>query len=488
MNKDKQHGVRCEKSAESVERRGLAKGNTRRQATAGTQSPGLVKIGLKGVREAARRDKRLQLTALLHHIDVELLHKSYLSLKREAAAGIDGLTWKDYQRNTIERLEQLCEKLHQGNYRALPSKRTYISKQDGSRRGLGISALEDKIVHHATSEVLNAIYEEDFLGFSYGFRKGRDQHQALDALYVGLTQKSINWVVDLDVKGFFDHLDHEWVLEFVKHRIADKRILKLIRHWLTVGAMEDGRWEPADKGSPQGAVISSLLANIYLHYSFDLWVQRRRCKRVRGDMIVVRYADDIIAGFEHEEEAKDFMQEVQARLSSFGLSLHPDKTRLLEYGMGAVDRAQQEGRGKPESFDFLGFTHIASKSRKGRYVIRRQTISKRKRNKLQELKEELRERMHDPVSKTGQWLRQVLQGYYRYFAVPYNIGSLAKFHYELSRVWLHTLRRRSQKAAKLKWETFRTKIRDYWLPRPRVLHPWPNVRFAANTQSRSRMR
>jgi group II intron reverse transcriptase/maturase len=477
MNKGNQLSGDGQKPAEFGEQRSLAEGNTRRAPTAETQGLGKVSRGLLGVREAARRDKRLQFTALLHHIDVSLLWESYEQLKRGAAPGVDGVRWEDYQEGLLERLTDLHDRIHKGSYRALPSKRARIAKEDGSERKLGIAALEDKIVQQAVATVLTAIYEEDFVGFSYGFRPGRDQHQALDALWVGLTERPINWVVDLDIQSFFDRIRHNWMVRFLEHRIADKRIIRLIRKWLRAGVMEEGQWQATEEGSPQGSVISPLLANIYLHYAFDLWVQQRRRREVRGAMIVLRYADDIVAGFQHEEEAEAFLAEVADRLSQFGLNLHPGKSRLIEFGRHAASRRKAAGLGKPETFDFLGFTHIAAKTRNGRFVIRRRTIGKRQRRKLQEIKRELRRRFQDPVPETGRWLRQVLQGYYRYFAVPYNLDALNQFRYEVGRAWLRALRRRSQKARRnLTWEKFKL-ILGKWLPMPRTAHPWPNVRF-----------
>ena len=477
MNKGNQLSGDGQKPAESVEQRSLAEGNTRRTPTAETQGLGKVSRGLEGVREAARRDKQLQFTALLHHIDVALLWASYEQLKGTAAPGVDGVRWTDYQEGLLERLTDLHDRLHKGSYRALPSKRACIAKEDGSERKLGIAALEDKIVQQAVATVLNAIYEEDFVGFSYGFRPGRDQHQALDALYVGLTERPVNWVADLDIQGYFDHIQHDWMVRFLEHRIADKRLIRLIRKWLRAGVMEGVQWQATDEGSPQGAVISPLIANIYLHYVFDLWSHQRRCREMQGAMIAVRYADDIVAGFQHKEEAEAFLADVTGRLSQFGLTLHPVKSRLLEFGRHAAPRRKAAGLGKPETFTFLGFTHIASKTRNGRFVIRRKTIGKRLRRKLREIKRELRRRFQDPVPETGRWLRQVLQGYYRYFAVPYNMDTLSLFHYEIGRAWLRALRRRSQKARRnLSWDAFKPILKQ-WLPLPRVLHPWPNVRF-----------
>jgi len=488
MNKGNQRPEGRQNPAESAEQRSLTKGNTSRTSTAGTQRPDKVSNGLERVREVARRDRRVQFSALLHHIDVPLLWESYERLKRRAAPGVDGVRWADYQEGLLARLTSLHERIHGGSYKALPSKRARIAKEDGSERKLGIAALEDKIVQQAVARVLEAIYEEEFVGFSYGFRPGRDQHRALDALSVGLTRRSVNWVVDLDIRGYFDHIQHDWLIRFLEHRVADKRVIRLIRKWLRAGVMEGDQWQQTDEGSPQGAVISPLLSNIYLHYVFDLWMQQRRRKRMRGHSVVVRYADDIVAGFQHKEEAEGFMADLSERLERFGLSMHPEKTRLLEFGRVAASRRKRAGLAKPETFDFLGFTHIASRNSLGRFMIRRITIAKRQRRKLHEIKRELRRRFNRPVPETGRWLRQVLQGYYRYFAVPNNLNSLNQFRYELCRLWFKALRRRSQKAAKsMTWEKF-TRIEREWLPTPRVIHPWPSIRFAAITQGRSRVR
>lgn len=477
MNKGDPLGRPGQTPAESAEQRGLAKGNAQRPPTDGTQCPGKVSRGLLGVREAARRDKKLRFTALLHHIDPALLRASFETLKREATPGVDGVRWEAYREGLEKRLEDLHERIHTGRYRALPSKRARIPKDDGSERLLGIAALEDKVVQRAVGTVLNHIYEEDFLGFSYGFRPGRDPHRALDALSVGLTERPIHWVLDLDVEKFFDHLQHPWLIRFLEHRIADKRVLRLIGKWLRAGVMDEGRWYCPEEGSPQGSAVSPLLANIYLHYVFDLWSKHRRRTQLRGAMIVVRYGDDMVVGFEHREEAEAFLRDVRTRFNDFGLQLHSEKTRLIEFGRFAAARRKAAGESKPETFNFLGFTHICSQTRNGGFTIRRKTIAKRRRAKLQAIKTELRRRLHASVPETGRWLRSVLQGYYHYFAVPYNLDALNQLRYEVSRAWLRMLRRRSQKArTHLTWAKF-TRIQAQWLPTPRLYHPWPNVRF-----------
>jgi len=465
-------------SAEGVEGSCLTKGNIEETRMLRTQGRERVSQGLQGVREAARGDKKQKFTALLHHVTVGLLRDSYTSLKRHAAPGVDGVTWQQYGEGLEERLADLHDRIHRGAYRAQPSRRTYIPKADGRQRPLGIAALEDKIVQQAVVTVLNEIYEEDFLGFSYGFRPGRSQHDALDALTVGLRRKKVNWVLDLDVRGFFDNVSHEWLVKFVEHRIADRRILRLIQKWLKAGVSEQGEWKETKLGTPQGAVASPLLANVYLHYVFDLWVNQWRRKWAQGDMIVVRYADDAVLGFEHRKDAEAFLEQLRERMRKFGLELHSEKTRLIEFGRFAEDNRKRRGEDKPETFDFLGFTHICGKTQKGGwFTVRRQTVKKRLRSKLQAVRQELRKRWHERVAETGDWLRSVVQGYFNYHAVPGNFVALQTFRREIARAWLKALRRRSQRH-RLPWERFRSVI-DRYLPLPRILHPEPGVRFDA---------
>ena len=454
------------------------KGNIDEANTIRAQNREIVSRGLVGVREAARGEKKQKFTALLHHVTIDLLRDSYASLKKKAAPGVDGVTWPQYGEGLEERLQDLHDRIHRGAYRAQPSRRTYIPKADGRQRPLGIAALEDKVVQQAVVTVLNAIYEEDFLGFSYGFRPGRSQHNALDALGVGLRRKRVSWVLDLDVRGFFDNVSHEWLLKFVEHRIADRRILRLIQKWLKAGVSEEGEWKETKMGTPQGAVASPLLANIYLHYVFDLWVNQWRKKLAHGDMIVVRYADDAVLGFEHRKDAEVFLEQLRERMRKFGLELHPEKTRLIEFGRYAESNRKRRGESKPETFDFLGFTHICGKTKKGNwFTVRRQTIKKRLRSKLQEVRQELRKRWHERVAVTGEWLRSVVQGYFNYHAVPGNFRVLRTFRREVARAWLQALRRRSQRH-RLPWERF-AQIVDRFLPLPRILHPEPGVRFDA---------
>jgi len=462
--------------AESVERRAGAEENASQDGTHRTPGRASVSPGLERVRQAARGLKKEKFTALLHHVDVDLLRHAYLALKREAAPGVDGVTWRDYGEDLERKLADLHDRIHRGAYRAQPSRRQYIAKPDGRQRPLGIATLEDKIVQRAIVEVLNAIYEEDFLGFSYEFRPGRRQHDALDALAVGIEHSKVNWILDADIAGFFDTVDHAWLIRFVEHRVGDQRVIRLIRKWLKVGVMEDGEVAPGEIGTPQGAVISPLLANIYLHYVFDLWAHQWRSRHAHGNVIIVRYADDIVVGFEHETDAKRFLAELRQRMAEFGLSLHPDKTRLLEFGRHAAAGRERRGLGKPETFKFLGFTHICGRSRKGRFQLRRKSRRDRVRAKLRELKAELKRRWHEPIPSQGQWLRQVVTGWYNYHAVPINSAALSAFRFHVEGLWLAMLRRRSQKD-RTTWEQMRG-IANRWLPRPHILHPWPNVRFA----------
>lgn len=464
--------------AERVEGRRSTKGNTAEMTTNRTQSRAHVSIALQRVREVARRDGRARFTALMHHITVELLWSSFFALKRDAAPGLDQVTWHAYQEGLKDRLSELHRQIHTGTYRAQPSKRTYIPKSDGRLRPLGIASLEDKIVQHAVVTVLNQIYEVDFLGFSYGFRPGRSQHDALDALHVGLMGKKVNWVLDADIQGFFDAIDLEWLDKFLQHRIADQRMLRLIRKWLLAGVSEDGKWSKATRGTPQGAVASPLLANVYLHYAFDLWVHQWRGRHAMGDMIVVRFADDFVVGFQHRHAAERFRRELGDRLEKFGLALHPDKTRLIEFGRFATENRRRRCQRKPESFDFLGFTHFCgTKFWSKSFIVRRKTIAKRLRAKLQEIKQTLMRRRHEPIPGIGSWLRSVVRGYYNYHAVPGNIAATEVFRREVLRAWLHALRRRSQRH-RMPWHRF-SKIASRWLPTPRILHPYPNDRFYA---------
>src|SRR5215217_6586083 len=463
-------------AAEPVERRAGAEGNADQPSTRRAQDRVSLSQALGRVRRAARQRKKERFTALLHHLSLDLLRVAFFALKRDAASGVDGLTWRAYEAELEPKLADLHARVHRGAYRALPSRRRYIPKPDGRRRPLAIAAIEDKIVQKATVAVLNAIYEEDFLGFSYGFRPKRGQHDALDALAVGITGTKVNWILDADIRSFFEAVSQEWLVRFLTHRIGDPRIIRLIQKWLRAGVLEDGVVTISDTGTGQGSVISPLLANVYLHYVFDLWAERWRRREAKGDMILVRYADDIVVGFEHEADAQRFWEAMRERLQEFALSLHPDKTRLIEFGRRAAANRARRGLGKPETFAFLGFTFICGKTRRGHFQIYRKTRRDRMQAKLRVIKEELRRRMHQPIPRQGQWLRQVVTGYDAYHAVPTNSRALAAFRYHIVDLWRRTLRRRSQKDGST-WERIASIAND-WLPRPRILHPWPQQRFA----------
>jgi RNA-directed DNA polymerase len=463
-------------TVESVEPRAGAKGNASQQSTGRAQSRETVSQALERIRKAARERKEEKLTALLHHISPELLAEAFDELKEDAAAGVDGLTWKTYEADLERKLEDLHARVHRGAYRALPSRRVYIPKPDGGQRPLAIAALEDKIVQRATVAVLNAIYEEDFLGFSYGFRPGRGAHDAMDALCTGIISKKVNFILDADIRSFFDTVNHEWLIRFAEHRIGDRRIIRLIQKWLKVGVLEDGIVTASDRGTGQGAVISPLLANVYLHYVLDLWAEGWRRREATGEMIIVRYADDFIIGFQHEADAQRLLDAMRERLREFSLTLHPEKTRLIEFGRFAAENRKRRGLGKPETFDFLGFTFICGKSRRGKFQLIRKTRRDRMRTKLREIKRELRLRMHEPIPKQGKWLANVVGGYFNYHAVPTNRRALMAFRFFVTELWRRTLRRRSQKDG-MTWQRM-TRLAADWLPPPRVLHPWPTARFA----------
>ena len=463
-------------AAEPVEPRAEAEGNAIQQSTGRAQSRGTVSQALERIRQAARQRKKEKFTALLHHISIDALGMAFFALKRDAAPGVDGLTWRAYEADLDRNLTDLHERVHRGAYRALPSRRTYIPKADGKQRPLAIAALEDKIVQRATVAVLNAIYEEDFLGFSYGFRPGRGTHDALDALVVGIESTKVNWILDADIRSFFDEISQQWLVRFLEHRIGDRRIIRLIRKWLKAGILEDGVATVSEMGTGQGAVISPLLANVYLHYVLDLWAARWRQREATGDMIIVRYADDFIVGFQHEDDARRFRDAMRERLQGFALSLHPEKTRLIEFGRLAVENRKRRGLGKPETFTFLGFIFICNKTRRGKFQIKRKSRRDRMRVKLQAIKQEMRRRMHEPIPEQGKWLKQVVTGYFNYHAVPTNGPTLTAFYFHVTNLWQRALRQRSQKD----WTTREriAQLANDWLPRPRILHPWPDARFA----------
>ena len=434
---------------------------------------------LDRVREVARKDKEARFTALLHHVDHDRLRSAYWAIRPQAAPGVDGVTWSAYGQDLEANLSDLHERLHAGRYRAKPSRRAYIPKADGRLRPLGIASLEDKILQRAVVEVLNAIYEVDFLGFSYGFRSGRGPHDALDALAAGILRKKVNWVLDADIRDFFTSLDQSWLQKFLEHRIADERVLRLIRKWVKAGVIEEGIWSETEVGTPQGASVSPLLANVYLHYVLDRWVRQWRHREARGDVIITRFADDFVAGFEHEDDARRFLADLRERFAKFGLELHPDKTRLIEFGRYAARKRAARGLGKPETFDFLGFTHLCGKTRRGGFWLRRITISKRMRAKLVEVKDQLKRRRHQPVPEQGKWLASVVRGHLAYYAVPGNSHAIRAFREQVTRHWCTALRRRSQRH-RLDWKRM-NRFATRWLPPARIRHPYPEVRFAART-------
>jgi len=462
--------------AESVEPRTGTKGNADQQSTRRAQDRGSVSQALERVRQVARQRKKERFTSLLHHVDPTMLRTAFYAMKRDAAPGVDGMTWKTYERDLDCRIDELHARVKSGAYRALPSRRSYIPKEDGSKRPLAVAALEDKIVQRAVAAVLSAIHEEDFLGFSYGFRPKRSQHDALDALIVGISSKKVNYILDADIRSFFTEVSQQWVVRFLEHRIGDTRILRLVQKWLRAGVLEDGIVTIEEKGTGQGSVISPLLANVYLHYVFDLWAERWRRREATGDMIMVRYADDIVVGFQHERDARRFWDAMRDRLREFSLSLHPEKTRLIEFGRFAAQNCKRRGRSKPETFKFLGFVLICDKSRRGNFQVRRKSRQDRMRAKLREIKEALRQRINRPIPETGKWLAHVVSGYFAYHAVPTNGLALSAFRYHVLVLWHRQLSRRSQRARVL-W-TRMTKLADEFLPKPQLLHQWPNVRFA----------
>ena len=471
--------------AEAMEGRGVAKGNANESPASRTLSRDIsASMGLEGVRETARRNRQCRFTSLLHHVTPSRLVEGFYALRKQAAAGVDGVTWQDYESQLHGRVHDLHRDIHTGAYRAQPSRRVYIPKADGKMRPLGIAALEDKIVQQAVATVLSAIYEQEILGFSYGFRQGRGQHDALDALSEGIATRKVNWILDADIRAFFDEINHEWMLRFLAHRIADKRVIRLIRKWLTAGAIEDGRRTASVRGTPQGAVISPLLANIYLHYALDLWAHQWRKRHAAGDVILVRYADDSVMGFQYESEARRFLAAMRDRLAKFKLALHPDKTRLLQFGRFAANRCRERGVRKPETFDFLGFTHCCGQY-SGGFKIVRLTIKKRMRATLAAIRETLMRRRHEPVPVIGRWLGRVVKGYFNYHAVPGNMIRLNGFLSEVRRSWRHALMRRSQRH-RMPWSRFSRMLRKY-LPRCRVVHPLPAERFYVKTFGRSRM-
>jgi len=466
-----------EAASESGERRAGAKGNADPSSTLRAPDRAGVAQGLDRIRQAARERKEERFIALLHHVSPATLRAAFYALRRDAAAGVDGVTWRDYEADLESRLAALHDRVHRGGpYHPQPSQRRYIPKPDGRQRPLAVAALEDKIVQRAVQEVLSAIYEEDFLGFSYGFRPGRGQHDALDALVVAISSRKVNHILDADIRSFFDAVSHDWLIRFLEHRIGDRRIIRLIQKWLKAGVLEDGVVTISETGTGQGSVISPLLANVYLHYVIDLWAERWRRRDATGDMIIVRYADDLVVGFQHEADARRFLEAMRARLAEFALSLHPEKTRIIEFGRFAAANRERRGLGKPESFNFLGFTFLCAKSRQGKFLVKRKSRRDRMRAKLKEVKGELRRRMHRPIPQTGAWLGQVVRGYFNYHAVPANGAAVVAFRHHVVWLWYRALRRRGNRD-KTTWARMVKLAADY-LPKPRILHPWPGERFA----------
>ena len=476
-----------DKGAEGVEGRGLAKGNLREEGAFRTQGRGDAKSGLERVREAAERDRGQKFTALLHHVyDIERLRTAYRALNPKAAAGMDGETWKHYGEGLEGNLQNLSERLRRGAYQASPARRVMIPKGDGGQRPLGVLVLEDKIVQRAVAEVLNAIYEPEFAGFSYGFRPERGAHDALDALATGILTQKVNWVLDADIRSFFDKLDRGWLVKFLEHHVGDGRVIRLVKKWLAAGVLEGDEWKATEAGTVQGGSISPLLANVYLHYVLDTWVKRWRETRAKGEVIVVRYADDFVVGFEHRAEAERFMTELKERFQKFGLELHSEKTRLIEFGRFAADNRAKRGDGKPETFAFLGFTHICGKTRGGRFAVIRHTMRKRLKAKLKEVATYLKRRMHDGIPALGAYLRAVVTGHMNYYAVPFNIEAIKDFRYRLVLLWRQSLSRRSQKA-RVAWDRMK-ELEKRWIPPARICHPFPDERLRVTTRGRSRMR
>ena len=466
------------KSTEPVEQRDLAERNSACPPVFGTRRPVKSESGLSRVRQRAKRTPHLQFNNLFHHINPDLLRRAYFDLNRNSAAGVDEETWNEYGINLLERINDLHGRIHQERYRPQPSLRVWVPKPDGRQRPIGIAALEDKIVQQALVWTLESIYEEDFLGFSYGFRPGRSQHQALDALYVAITQRKVSYILDADIQGFFDTIQHDWMLKFIKHRISDKRILRLVEKTLRAGVIEDGKWSETVVGTPQGSVVSPIYSNIYLHYVLDLWVNQWRRREARGEVYIIRYADDFVVGFQYSEDGQKFNRQLRERLSQFGLTLHEEKTRLIEFGRFAADNREKQGLGKPESFDFLGFTHVCdTRIKDGKFKLTRLTISKRLRKKLKEIKLEAKRKRHENAHEQGKWLRSVLNGLYNYYGVPGNRSSLNAFRTEIHRTWFKSLRRRSHKAKRMNWERFKVLVKLH-IPSVRTTHPYPNQRLS----------
>ena len=459
------------KATSRPEGRPRAQGSSAERWWARTQSRVSLPANLIRVNEAAARSRQTRFTALLHHLDEEALGRAFRRQRRKAAPGVDGMTMEAYEQDLEANLRDLCERIHSGRYRPLPVRRTYIAKADGGQRPLGILALEDKIAQGAMAELLSAVYEADFLDCSYGFRPARSAHQALRALHDAVMSERVRWVLDADIRRFFDSVDHDWLLRMIEHRIADPRVLRLIGLWLTAGVLEAGCYAETVEGTPQGAGISPLLANIFLHYALDLWAAQWQRRQATGRMRLARYADDFVLTFERRSDAEQMKAALAQRLAKFGLHLHEDKTRLIEFGRFAEANRRRRGQGRPETFDFLGFTHYCGKLRDGRFMLQRQTQGKRKIRKLKELRQEMKRRRHEPLRDQQRWLAAVSRGHYAYYGVTGNSPSLWQFHRQLVKAWLRALRRRGQRPH-LPWQRYRSLLKVFVLPPPRIVHDW----------------
>jgi RNA-directed DNA polymerase len=472
--------------AEGLEGRRLAKRNSPQATTRRTQSRARVDEALRRVRQAAEQKRGERFTALLHHIyAIDTLRAAFYELERDAAPGVDGETWAHYGQELEANLADLSNRVGRGTYRPQPVRRVYIPKRGEAKqqRPIGVTTVEDKIVQRATSMVLNAVYEPEFAGFSYGARPGRSAHHALTALDQAIEKRRVKWVLDADLRDFFGSLEHAWLIRFIEHRIGDKRVVRLIRQWLAAGVLENGAWTRSETGTPQGGSISPLAANLYMHYVFDLWAQRWRRTEAQGEMIIVRYLDDFIVGFQTRKDAEQFLSALRERLGQFGLRLHPDKTRLLEFGRYAAQNRQERGQGKPETFQFLGFVHSCGRTKKGEFKVHRHTVGERLRAKLREVKAELRRRRHDPIPEVGQYLAAVVRGHCQYYGIRGNWRAIGRFRDEVSRLWHRALSRRSQKGA-VRWERMQRLIQRF-IPPAHIVHPSSWVTFAVMTQGRS---
>lgn len=463
--------------AELPEPSASTKENPPSTGTVQTQRWEPLSSGAKRIHDFVLANPEEKLTALLHHLNPDTLRAAYHGLKPNAAPGSDGITWHGYGRNLEESLQGLSDRIHSGAYRATPVRRVEIPKPDGGTRALGVAAIEDKIVQvAAVRQILNPIYEPEFAGFSYGFRPRRSAHDALDALAYVICERPVNWIVEVDIKGFFDNIDRELLMEFVGMRIGDRRLLRLLRKWLNAGVLDAGLASDPVRGTPQGAPISPLLANVYLHHVLDRWFATQwRPRNREGEACIVRYADDFVLAFQHRRSAVRFLADVKKRFAEFGLELAPSKTRLIEFGRKASDRAVRGGR-RPKTFDFLGLTHYCRRTRQGRFGLGRKPAAKRINRTLSGIKRALRWRMHDDPVETGLWLGRVLQGWQGYYAVPTSYRSLDRFRRSLRHLWLRSLRRRSQRH-RLSWQQVDAWSTKLWPP-TRILHPWPNTRFA----------